>query len=177
MITAITPTVHGREQLLAECRASVAAAGLPHLVMVDELGEGPAIIRNRLAERVDTDWLLCLDDDDLLLPHYLEVVAPALDGADVVYTNWYLTGAIDPQPLDGFDPDLLRERNFIPVTAAIRTSMFRRVGGFNPDAVLEDHDLWVRLLDAGARFTHIPVVCWRYRRQTGSRTETEGSRR
>lgn len=176
-ITVITPTVPGRERLLAECRASVAAAGLPQLVGLDRLGEGPAVIRNRLAERVDTDWLLCLDDDDLLLSHYLEVVAPALATSDVVYTSWYLTGAVDPQPLDAFSPELLRERNIIPVTAAIRTSLFRTIGGFDPDAVLEDHDLWLRLLDAGARFTYIPVVCWRYRRFAGSRTEGEGTRR
>jgi GT2 family glycosyltransferase len=48
--------------------------------------------------------------------------------------------------------------------------MFRRVGGF-PDADLEDHELWLRLLDAGARFRYMPTVCWHYRRQPGSRTE------
>jgi hypothetical protein len=176
LISVLTPTVPGREELLLQCVASVQAAGLEHHIQLDERGEGPAVVRNRLAERVDTEWLLCLDDDDLLLSHYLEVVEPSLADSDVVYTKWYLTGAVDPQPLDVFDPILLRQRNFIPVTACVRTSLFRQVGGFNPNAVLEDHDLWVRLLDAGARFTFVPVVCWRYRRRPGSRTETENSR-
>lgn len=176
MLTVITPTVPGNEQLLGECKRSVEAVGLPHLIGVDEHRQGPSAERNRLAAVANTEWLLFLDDDDLLLSHYLEVVEPHLAEADVVYTKWYLTGAIDPQPLDGFDPDLLRERNFIPVTAAVRTALFRQVGGFNPAAKLEDHDLWVRLLNAGARFVYIPVVCWRYRRRPGSRTDTEGER-
>ncbi len=171
-ISVVTPTVPGRERLLEQCRASVAAVGLKHLVGLDLERRGPAAVRNELAAAVDTDWLLCLDDDDLLLSHYLEVVKPELDHADVVYTSWYLTGAPDPQPLDVFDPAVLRIQNFIPVTAAVRTDMFRAVGGFR-DVPLEDHDLWLRLLDAGARFTYVPVVCWRYRRQPGSRTDTE----
>lgn len=175
MITVLTPTVPGRERLLEQCRASVAAVGLKHLVQVDHERRGPAAIRNELAEQVDTDWLLCLDDDDLLLSHYLEVVRPELERADVVYTAWYLTGAADPQPLDRFDADYLRVQNFIPVTAAVRTEAFRAVGGFR-DVPLEDHDLWLRLLDAGARFIYVPVVCWRYRRLAGSRTDTEGDR-
>lgn len=176
MITALTPTVEGRERLLEQCRASVTAAGLQHLVRLDVERRGPAAIRNELAAQVDTEWLLCLDDDDLLLSHYLEVVAPELETADVVYTSWYLTGAPDPQPYDVFDADVLRVQNFIPVTACIRTSLFRQVGGFRTDVPIEDHDLWLRLLDAGARFTYVPVVCWRYRRQPGSRTDTEGDR-
>lgn len=175
MITVLTPTIVGRERLLEQCRASVAAVGLQHFVQVDHEHRGPAAIRNELAAAVDTDWLLCLDDDDLLLSHYLEVVAPALKQADVVYTSWYLTGAPDPQPLDAFNAELLRVQNFIPVTAAVRTETFRAVGGFR-DVPLEDHDLWLRLLDAGARFIYVPVVCWRYRRQPGSRTDTEGDR-
>lgn len=175
MITALTPTVPGRERLLEQCRASVAAAGLPHLVALDRERRGPAAVRNDLAAQVETPWLLCLDDDDLLLSHYLTVVQPELETADVVYTSWYLTGAPDPQPLDAFNAELLRVQNFIPVTAAVRTEKFRAVGGFR-DVPLEDHDLWLRLLDAGARFTYIPVVCWRYRRQPGSRTDTEHHR-
>jgi hypothetical protein len=175
VITALTPTVPGRERLLEQCRASVAAAGLKHLVRLDVDRRGPAVVRNDLAAHVDTPWLLCLDDDDLLLSHYHSVVEPELEHADVVYTAWYLTGAPDPQPLDRFDPGFLRVQNFIPVTAAVRTKLFRAVAGFR-DVPLEDHDLWLRLLDAGARFTYVPVVCWRYRRQPGSRTDTEGDR-
>lgn len=172
MITVVTPTIAGREDLLAECRASVARLGLPHLVGLDVHGEGPAVVRNRLLEQVATEWVVFLDDDDLLLPHYVTTVGPYLDGADVVYTDWFLTGAVDPQPHPRFDADLLRRRNFIPVTACVRVAALRAVGGFPVDARLEDHALWLALLAAGYRFRHVPVVAWRYRRRPGSRTES-----
>lgn len=170
MITAVTPTVPGREHLLKECAESVAALGLPHLTMLDLTGEGPARIRNRLLERVKTEWTLFVDDDDILFPNYVDAVARLLPDADVVYTAWQLSGATDPVPYPRFDPGLLREHNFIPVTACVRTDALRAVGGF-PDAKLEDHALWLALLDAGARFRYTPVIAWHYRRFPGSRTE------
>lgn len=171
MITVITPTVPGRERLLEECRASVSELGLTHAVMVDHRGEGPAVVRNRMIDVVVTEWTLFLDDDDLLFPNYLDAVGPHLATADVVYTAWQLTGAVDPVPYPRFDPDLLRQHNIIPVTACVRTSMLQQVGGFPTDAELEDHALWLSLLDAGARFTYTPVIAWHYRRHPGSRTE------
>lgn len=171
MITVLTPTIPGREHLLGECRASVAALGITHTVMTDVNGEGPAALRNRMLEHVVSEWTLFVDDDDLLFPNYLDVVKPHLAGADVVYTAWQLSGAVDPVPYPRFDPVLLREHNFIPVTACVRTEKLREVGGFPVDAGLEDHALWLKLLDAGARFTYTPVIAWHYRRHPGSRTE------
>lgn len=170
MITVVTPTIPGRERLLEECHLSVEALGLPHLIEIDVDGEGPARVRNRLLEQVRTEWTLFLDDDDLLFDNYLDAVVPHLAAADVVYTAWQLSGAIDPVPLPRFDPALLRQHNTIPVTACVRTEALRAVGGF-PDAELEDHALWLTLLDAGYRFRYIPVIAWHYRRFPGSRTE------
>jgi glycosyltransferase involved in cell wall biosynthesis len=169
-VTVITPTVVGRERLLKECVESVAYLGLPHMTMLDLLDEGPARVRNRLVAHVKTDWVLFLDDDDLLFPNYLDAVIPHLPSSDVVYTAWQLSGAVDPVPYPRFDPGLLRDHNFIPVTACVRTAALRAVGGF-PDAELEDHALWLALLDAGYRFTYTPVIAWHYRRLPGSRTE------
>jgi glycosyltransferase involved in cell wall biosynthesis len=171
VITVLTPTIPGREHLLQECRTSVADAGLTHVVMLDVNGAGPAVTRNKMLEVVATEWALCLDDDDLLFPNYLDAVAPHIPDADVVYTAWQLSGATDPVPYPRFDPGLLRQHNIIPVTACVRTEKLRQVGGFPTDAELEDHALWLKLLDAGARFIYSPVIAWHYRRHPGSRTE------
>lgn len=175
MITIVTPTIQGREQLLKECRFSIAALAstqpFTHITMLDVNGDGPAVMRNRMLKQVVTEWTLFLDDDDVLFPNYLDAVGPHLANADVVYTAWQLSGATDPVPYPRFDPTLLRSHNFIPVTACVRTSMLRQVGGFPVDAELEDHALWLSLLDAGARFTYTPVIAWHYRRHPGSRTE------
>jgi hypothetical protein len=78
----------------------------------------------------------------------------------------------------------LRERgNFIPVTTLTRTALLRQVGGFpepgsmpvqpgNNSAQCEDYLVLLKLLDAGARFHHVPVVSWTYHvspAQTGGR--------
>lgn len=170
MITVVTPTIPGREELFAECCASVAPLNLRHLVAVDENGEGPAVVRNKLLADVDTEWVVFLDDDDLLFPNYLDAVRPHLHYADVVYTAWQLSGAGEPMPFPRFDPDVLRRQNFIPVTACVRTDAVRAVGGFG-SGDLEDHELWLSLLDAGYRFRYTPVIAWHYRRFPGSRTE------
>lgn len=176
MITVVTPTIRGREDLLAECAESVRRLRLPHLVELDEDGVGPAVIRNRLAARVTTDWVVFLDDDDLLLRNFVMAVRPHLTGdADVVYTDWHLTGAGAPWPLDDFDAERLTVENFIPVTACVRVAAFRKVGGF-PDVPFEDHGLWKALLAAGSRFVHVPQVAWWYRRRPGSRLEMVGGR-
>lgn len=170
MLTVITPTIPGREEMLRECHASVEALGLSHLIEIDVDREGPAVVRNRLLRQVRTEWTLFVDDDDVLYPNYLGTVMPHLGEADVVYTAWRLSGATDPVPYPTFDPALLRQHNFIPVTACVRTSAIRSVGGF-PSAKLEDHALWLSLLDAGYRFRYVPVIAWHYRRNPGSRTE------
>lgn len=168
-ITVLTPTIPGREHLLKECRASVAALGLTQTVMLDVNHEGPAVLRNRMLEHVVTEWTLFLDDDDLLFPNYLDAVTPLLADADVVYTAWQLSGAIDPVPHPTFDPNLLRQHNIIPVTACVRTESVRAVGGFGTGK-LEDHELWLSLLDAGYRFRYSPVIAWHYRRAAVSRS-------
>jgi hypothetical protein len=172
VITVVTPTVPGREQLLAECVASVDRAGLTHLVGLDAAGEGPAVVRNRLLEHVTTPWVVWLDDDDLIDSHYTRIVERHLPAADVVYTAWDLTGADQPRPLPGgFDPGLLQRGNYIPVTACCRVDAVRAVGGFPADADLEDWALWKALAAAGYRFRYVPIVGWTYRRRSGSRTE------
>lgn len=172
MITVVTPTIPGREQLLAECEASVKAAGLPHLVALDERRAGPAAVRNRLLERVRTPWVLFLDDDDVIHLAYPRLVERSLPSADVVYTAWDLVGGDEPKPKPGpFDAELLQRQNFIPVTACVRTSALRAVGGFPEGVHLEDHELWKKLCAAGYRFRYVPVVAWTYRRFPGSRTD------
>lgn len=75
----------------------------------------------------------------------------------------------------------LRAQNFIPVTALVRRSAGDAVGWFPegdeapqhpvpPHPRLEDWGLWLRLLDAGASFAHLPEVLWSWRQWAGSLT-------
>lgn len=70
-----------------------------------------------------------------------------------------------------FDAALLTRTNSIPVTSAIRTRLFRSLGGFRSEFALgyEDWDLWTRASRAGALATKVPVPVYHYRRAEAGR--------
>lgn len=133
---------------------------------------------------LDDDDELGPDHVQLCLNRALET------GADLVYpwfsilnaSGQDVTASSDPlrAPVGGryvspygvpFDDDLRRElttrNNFIPVTVLVRRRLLAAVGGFPipqtpewPETCCEDWALWRRLLDAGARFEHLPRRTW-----------------
>jgi len=63
--------------------------------------------------------------------------------------------------------ELMTRNNFIPVTVLVRRALLDDVGGFPVpgtaewgETCCEDWGLWRRLLDAGARFEHLPRRSW-----------------
>jgi hypothetical protein len=186
VITVITPTMPGREAMLAEACASVdgqTLAPYAHLVRCRAPRGAPNAVddaeqRNALLAQVETEWLAQLDDDDLYFPHHLATIAPALDGADVVYTFSTTPEVAREDVTDWATADLvdvLRVGNCLPYCAAIRCEVLRGIGGwgglFDRDcgvyiatgATADDWDLWIRLAEAGARFRCVPVETWWYR--------------
>jgi glycosyltransferase involved in cell wall biosynthesis len=165
-VSVITPTLPGRERWLSEAVASVEAQATPplqHLVLCDEGEEGPALTRNRLAEQAAGEWILPLDDDDLLDVDHLEALSPYL-GGDVVYSWCRVEGRPGWSPNRLFHERSLRLYNFIPVTALIKRSSFLGLGGFRDVGDgSEVHDLWLRGLDAGWEFRCVPEVLWTLR--------------
>jgi glycosyltransferase involved in cell wall biosynthesis len=168
-VDVITPTLKERDCLLAEAKASVAQQTHPemrHLIAVDNSREGPARVRNALVAQATADWLVFLDDDDLLDPTFTEWhLKHALQtSADVVYALCrYPPNRARRTPITEFDVERLRRGNYIPMTALVRRAAFCKVGGFKPEARFEDYRLWLDLLEAGFRFSHLPKVCWTYR--------------
>jgi hypothetical protein len=174
-VTVITASLPERAGLLAELAATIDIQTVPveWRVEVDYLREGPVTVFNRLASQVTTEWLFPIGDDDLFDPHHFATLDPFLhDGYDIVYTWCRITGSSE-RPENQFQVCLqdtfgwkhLRKENWIPAAAAIRTSLWEKLGGYRqPDwTVHEDHDLWVRALDADARFCCIPRVTYTYR--------------
>jgi glycosyltransferase involved in cell wall biosynthesis len=167
MITLITPTVPERADQLAELSQSVSRQSCPPsawLIGWDHKQSGPAVVRNRLANQSLTRWLMPVDDDDLLDPNHIETIEANLQGADIVYTWCRVTGGkiAYNQYQVVFDADWLREENFIPNVAAIRTELWESLGG-QRTVEKEDWDFWRRAQDAGAHFVNVPKVTWTYR--------------
>lgn len=169
MITVVIPTHPGRDAELDRALASVwAQSPKPESVVAeyDYDREGAAATRNRALAKVDTPWVAFLDSDDEFKPGHLKACLrhAGLTGADVVYP-WF----DGPDEIGcfgmSFDPAALRTRNYIPVTTLCRTWMVNEVGGFedHPDEngdPCEDWGLWLKLLDAGATFSHLPLRTW-----------------
>ena len=167
-LTVVTATVPERANLLHELRQSIATQTVrpKWLVATDWRKEGPATVINRLVEQVDTGWVFRCDDDDLFDPTHFETIAANLsDAADIVYT-W---PRVDPPGWIGRDElqvqfplPYIERMNWITSAAAVRTSLWRNLGGY-ADVANEDHDLWKRAYRHGARFYCIQEVTWTYR--------------
>ena len=177
MIAVITPSLPHRTDFLADACQSVSDQELSpkvHLIGIDHAREGSSPIRNRLAKAADgCEWLAFLDDDDLLYPGHLQLLSAVghLAQADLVYPYCDVQGR-EWNPSRPFDEAALRAGNYIPVTVLVRRQAFLDAGGFRDDVQhgWEDWNLWLRLLDNGARFVNVPEATWLYRFHSSNKT-------
>jgi glycosyltransferase involved in cell wall biosynthesis len=200
-VAVVIPTIPGREAMLERALASVRAqTRRPDQVVVerDSLRTGADQARNRALERVTTDVIAWLDDDDQLLPGHLRacmrVLEQSPDRPDLVYPVPSVRGGQDPTAVSvqgqwvspwgvRFGPEqeahLRRFGSFIPMTHLVKTELVRRIGGFRPGLDVttegigrryrgEDEDYLVRLLDAGARFEHLDAKTWTWNVHAGN---------
>lgn len=149
------PSIPGREELLDRAVES-AKNQTRHfdqlLVERDSLRTGAAAARNRLLERVETDLVAWLDDDDQFLSSHLSYCVrqferklgslekppdlvypiPKVLGRDPTATT-YQGHLVGPWKIR-FGPEqeahLRRNGSFIPMTHVVRTDLVRTIGGF-----------------------------------------------
>jgi GT2 family glycosyltransferase len=167
-IAVITPALPERYDMMREVLDCVSAQTLPpflHLVGVDHERAGLTGMLNRLAGAAiasGAEWVVEVDDDDLIDPDHLEALASAAGEADVVYT-WCRVEGRDWVPNSPFDAERLTRENFIPSNALVRASLLHELDGWRAGVGHEDHDLWLRALARGARFACVPRITWTYR--------------
>lgn len=161
---------------------AVAVAGIDPRVLSIRLERraGMAAARNAGAARVAAEWIAFLDDDDLWAPEKLEAqlatvrytdscwVFGAALVVDVKAAKVYVAGRMPPEIR--VEADLIA-RNDIPAGASnvvMRTSMFRRLGGFDSTFEhLADWDLWLRAT-AEMPAAVCPRIVTAYIRHSGS---------
>ena len=169
MITLVTPSLPGRAAMLREMLVSVEAQSLaPDRHLID-ISVGPLVPKLQgMLDQVADGWVVQVDDDDLLYPNHVEVLAANLR-ADVVWT-WCDVVGRNWNPNAEYQPGVLQVRNYIPSNCAIRAEVLREVGGHVPVG-LPDHPDWHllrRLEQAGASFLCVPEVTWQYRFHGGN---------
>lgn len=208
LVSIVTRTVGNRPDLLLEAMATVANQTYPHVehIVVEDGGEkvrgvvegfvgrtghrlrylpsaksGRCAAGNAGMQTATGEFLLFLDDDDLLFADHIETLARRLlshPGCVAAYSlSWEAFVRESPGwngPESGhqlhalhnqeFDHEVLAHHNFMTIQSVLfRRSLFEERGGFNENLdVLEDWNLWVRFA-AGNRFVYIPRVTSIYR--------------
>jgi glycosyltransferase involved in cell wall biosynthesis len=198
----VIPTIPGRERLLQRAIDSVHAQTRrpdQYVIERDSLRTGAAQSRNRAMQRVRTDVIAWLDDDDELLPHHIRTCLRVLEqdpSVDLVYPVPRMVGGRDPTAVTvqgqlrlpwgvRFGPEqeahLRRQGSFIPMTHLVRTDIVRRINGFPEGFRLptgryrgEDEAYLIKLLDAGAKFEHIDRKTWLWHAHPATSTAGKG---
>lgn len=165
LVSVLTATLPERERMLAEAAASVRAQTyneVEHLMAVDENRAGAGPVLNRLLEEARGEFVMVLDDDDLLDPGHLDHLVPHCGEHDVVYSLPRVVGGEFTQYHEPFDAARLSLRNIVSHNALMRTELVRELGGWNAVRWF-DWDLSRRLEHAGAEFKQVFEVTWTYR--------------
>lgn len=150
---------------------------------------GGNVARNRLLDLAQGEWLQYLDADDYLLPPKIERQAMFLadhPDCDVVYSpvywvNWSEAGVQQeitaiPEPRD---PWILLARWWLPQTGGPlwRRQILVDVGGWKPDQpCCQEHELYLRLLQSGARFRYFGECHAAYRHWSQEGTVSKRNR-
>jgi len=180
-ISVVIPTIPPRRVMLRRAMDSVSEQILwPQAVIVEpDVGRlGAAATRTLGLDKVNTEWVAFLDDDDEMLPQHLSTLSllQAATDADMVWSWFRVIGGTDPFPEYRGRTFNLADPHQIPITVLVRTEALREVGGFlDPDwanvandpgvdsdgnRAGEDFRTWIRLAQAGARFACTPEITW-----------------
>jgi glycosyltransferase involved in cell wall biosynthesis len=178
-VTVIIPTIPPRAGFLLDRAVSSAEwQTVPAAVIVEQDAgrTGSAATRNRALARVKSDWLICLDDDDELMPNAVQVLTEAQEetGADVVSGAAWVPqrpGHREPVTVPGpgrIPPETVTARSVLHVSSLVRTELAQQAGGFAfrrcpaTGMDLDDFGFYVNLVNAGATFWRVPetVLIW-----------------
>lgn len=157
-------------------RAAQSAESQAHVITYHG-GESVAQARNACLDKVQTEFVIFLDADDVLEQGY--VITMQQGSADIrapfvriirqgrgMYRAPGLPWVVycmNTRRHYGQDcvGDCLQYGNWIVVGAGARTELLRSVGGWGEEPIYEDWALWLRCWHAGASFESVPEAVYR----------------
>jgi len=142
----------------------------------DQANGGLAQARNVGIELAQGEYILPLDADNKIRPHYLRQSAEILAArpeVGVVYGDMEFFGEqIGRWELPEFSLYRLLLANFIDACSVFRKTVWQQVGGFDenmPDRLgYEDWEFWLAVAGRGWQFARIPAVVFDYRVRSDS---------
>jgi glycosyltransferase involved in cell wall biosynthesis/SAM-dependent methyltransferase len=133
-------------------------------LLESDVRQGPGPARNRGVQASQGKYLLFLDCDDTIEPHFIETLVRVAEAAPEkvapFYTPIRLQGAMD-RSIGGANWSIERlvDSPFMNVCSLVPREAFDRVDGFTPQLrVLEDYDLFLKLAFAGYRGQLVPDI-------------------
>lgn len=135
------------------------------------VGSGAA--RRELMRRTDSEFIACMDADDVCLPWRFSLQSRAAPAADFVFSTMIEFRSGDPRlhvnrPIRLTPSETriaLLVMNPLPhSTMLARRASIDAVGGYSAERLGQDYELWLRAAAAGARIARVATPTVGYRR-------------
>ena len=188
-ISSVSAQWHGRWQLCVADDASTApgvrerlvawASREPRIQVLERPANGHiAACTNTALALAQADWVVFLDQDDVLAPHALAELAQAIasnPSLALLYSDEDKLDARGQRDEPHFKPDfsieLLRGQNFINHLSAYHRTLINELGGLREGFEgAQDHDLALRAAERlrPSQIGHVPRVLYHWRAGAGS---------
>jgi GT2 family glycosyltransferase len=192
-LSVITPVFQPDIKELRECLQSARGPGIEHILALDgfhtqsqvrkirklcnrygaklevlaEQG-GISVASNLAASSSSGEFLVFLDQDDVLAKNWWAPVLEALDGADFIYSDSFLADesgkAVRLVRKPNWSPHRLIFNMYAVHFMAVRKNIFVDLGGFRSEFDgSQDHDLALRVSEVSQRFVHLPMPLYSWR--------------
>lgn len=148
---------------------------------------GLAASMNKALSCATADIIARMDADDYSVPERFEKELKLLreTDSDVVFSNYTLIDENDAFLDDGKPACLYEEgQNLTEMivfsgivhhpTVMMKKEAIQKVNGYRPFPCSQDQDLWIRMLESGAKFTYLNEVLLHYRVRQNSITQKRG---
>ena len=155
--------------------------GYPKTRLIRRENGGLAAARNSGIAAAQGRYILPLDADDRIGPHYISQAVAAFEvdpSLAIVYCKAEKFGAESGAwPLPAFSRFRMALGNVIFCSALYRKSDWEMVGGYDPSLSRgwEDWDFWLSLLEAGRNVIRLPQVGFYYRKHHSSMAASMGA--
>lgn len=188
MISIVIPS-YNQQEYLPESIESALAQNVPVIVVddgstdssleiarqypvkvVSQVNKGLASARNTGIMNTDTDYILFLDADDILIDGAVEKIIEAIEAnsyPDVLAPSFKAFGVQNGEVILMENPTIedFKSGNRLGYCAAIKRSVLLECGGYSPRMIhgYEDYHLWFDLLSRGKKIKNLPDILWLYR--------------